>query len=114
MVTGELSSHILCYQQYVCGQQPLILALQNETMKHATESYGRNMVFIDATGQTNMYGFPLWTLLVMDYHGKGLPVGYIIASKETEALLTVALHRFRSSWKFCPRLVFHFIFKCFR
>lgn len=44
--------------------------------------HGIRIVCIDSTDGTNLYGFLLITIMVVDEHGEGLPVAWAISNKE--------------------------------
>ena len=57
------------YQPYKEGgdrapEQPLVLVLQTPFQARMLEQFGRRVVFLDATGSTNKYGYPLYALVV--------------------------------------------------
>ncbi len=83
--------------------QDLIIVLQTELMRENLKNHGSNIVFFDATHCVNQYSFPLFTLLVRDGHGHGLPVAYIITSSETQETLKLALQKLRPVFPKPPR-----------
>ena len=57
------------YQPYKqsSGQQqgqPLVIVLQTHFQKRMLDQFGRRLVFLDATGGTNKYGYPLYSTVV--------------------------------------------------
>ncbi|XP_067222250.1 uncharacterized protein [Chanodichthys erythropterus] len=58
---------------------------------------------MDATHGVNQYGFPLFTLVVRDSHGHGIPVAYIILGNEKQATLQLALEKLKPTFSVAPR-----------
>ena len=90
-------SDVIFYQQYQQGKSPFVAVLQSKEMKTNFERYGSSTVFLDATNSVNSYGFPLFTLLVKDQYGRGVPICHIIVSDEDQATLTLALKKLREA-----------------
>lgn len=65
--------------------RPLVLVLQDpwmrSFMKHMHQQKRLNAICIDATGQTNAYGFMLYAIIVPDANaGRGVPIAHMITS----------------------------------
>ena len=90
-------SSVIHYAPYIPGKQPLLLILMTDLMKQNFREFG-NMLFLDATGNTNAYGFPLYAILVRDSIGRGTPAAYIISSSEDQSALTSALQLIKASF----------------
>lgn len=71
-------------------------------MKDNLQEYGRYIVFMDATHGVNQYGFPLFTLLVRDSHGHGIPVAFIILGIEKQDTLQLALEELKPTFSVPP------------
>lgn len=56
--------------------------IQTEFMRDMMRKHGIRIVCIDSTDGTNLYGFLLITIMVVDEHGEGLPVAWAISNKE--------------------------------
>jgi hypothetical protein len=53
------------YVQHADGQeQPLIIILQTPWQQRMLNEFGRRLVFLDATGGTNKYGYMAYALVV--------------------------------------------------
>ncbi|XDV36723.1 hypothetical protein PO909_006453 [Leuciscus waleckii] len=102
LLAGPLKDNVVFYQP-LGKDQDLIIVLQTECMRKDLQDHGSNIVFFDATHCVNQYSFPLFTLLVRDDHGHGVPVAYIITSSETQETLTLALQRLRPLFPKPPR-----------
>lgn len=102
LLTGPLKDDVIFYQP-LRKDQDLIIVLQTELMKKDLQDHGSNIVFFDATHCVNQYSFPLFTLLVRDDHGHGLPVAYIITSSETQETISLALQKLRPVFPKPPR-----------
>lgn len=87
-------SSVIHYAPYIPGTQPLLLILMSELMRRNFVEFG-TMLFLDATGNTNSYGFPLYALLVRDGFGRGTPAAYIVTSSEDQNTLTSALQHIK-------------------
>lgn len=73
------------------GKDDFLLAFQTELQHDLLLLYGNNIVCMDATHGTNMYDFYLITVLVVDSHGEGLPVAWLISNHEDTTHITVFL-----------------------
>ncbi|KAI2645117.1 Protein FAR1-RELATED SEQUENCE 8 [Labeo rohita] len=102
LLTGPFKDDVIFYQP-LGKDQDLIIVLQTEFMRKDLQNNGSNIVFFDATHCVNQYSFPLFTLLVRDDHGHGLPVAYIITSSETQETLKLALQKLRPVFPKPPR-----------
>ncbi len=102
LLTGPFKDDVIFYQP-LGKDQDLIIVLQTELMRENLKNHGSNIVFFDATHCVNQYSFPLFTLLVRDGHGHGLPVAYIITSSETQETLKLALQKLRPVFPKPPR-----------
>jgi len=56
-------------------------------MKDMMIKYGNKIACIDSTHGTNMYKFLLITIMVVDEHGKRLPVAWAITNKEDTTVI---------------------------
>lgn len=66
----------------------VMIVFQTEMQAEMLKSYGHDkVVCMDATHGTNMYGFLLITILVVDDYGEGYPVAWCITNHETEKSL---------------------------
>ncbi len=72
-------------------------------MRDNLQEYGRDIIFMDATHGVNQYGFPLFTLIVRDSHGHGIPVAYIILGNEKQDTLQLALEKLKQTCSVPPR-----------
>ena len=83
---------VLHYQPYRPGsnstqEQPVAIMISTPFQQRMLDQFGRRLVFLDATGGTNKYGYMLHTLLVQDDFGRGVPVAFMLSSsEETEAI----------------------------
>ena len=64
------------------------------------------MVSLDATHGTNGYNFLLVTIMVKDETQCGVPVGHLICTRESTAVLTVFIKELR---KKCGRIVVDYV-----
>jgi hypothetical protein len=55
------------------------------------------VVMMDSTHGTNQHGFSLFTLLVMDEYGNGLPAGWCITSNEKLTTIALALSKLKDA-----------------
>ncbi|XP_073669302.1 uncharacterized protein [Paramisgurnus dabryanus] len=72
-------------------------------MRDNLREYGKDIVFMDATHCVNQYGFPLFTLIVRDSHGHGIPVAYMILGNEKQATIQLALEKLKPTFYIAPR-----------
>ena len=64
------------YQAYKAAghgdkEQPLIIIVQTPFQQRMLSEFGRRMVFLDATGSTNKYGYPVYAAVVSAAKGQG-------------------------------------------
>jgi hypothetical protein len=65
-------------------QVPFTIGIQTPTQCESMLSYGHNGgIFMDATFGTNDMKFQLLTLMVFDDHRTGVPLTWIITSRQT-------------------------------
>ncbi len=94
----ENTDNIILYQEYIPNMQQFNLVLMTPRMRGDYEEYGGKMIYVDATGNTNEYGFPLYCLLVRNKYGRGVPAAYIISSSEDQPTFTKALTALRTAF----------------
>ena len=58
---------------------------------------------MDATNNITAYGYLLWTVVVKDSYGRGLPAAYILSSEENQSVLTEALQKIKDNSIVSPR-----------
>lgn len=102
LLEGPFKDYVIFYQPY-SPQTDLVIVLQTLSMRDNLQEYGRDIVFMDATHGVNQYGFPLFTLLVRDSHGHGIPVTYIILGNEKQETLHLALEELKPTFPVPPR-----------
>ncbi|XP_060720781.1 uncharacterized protein LOC132842132 [Tachysurus vachellii] len=102
LLEGPFKDYGIFFQPY-SPQTDLIIVLQTPSMRDNLHKYGREIVFMDATHGVNQYGFPLFTLVVRDSHGHGIPVAYIILGNEKQDTLQLALEKLKPSFSVLPR-----------
>jgi hypothetical protein len=73
--------------------QPFILILSTPFQRRMLDQFGRRLVFLDATGGTNKYGYMLFTLLVQDDYGRGVPVAFMVSNSEDADVIKVFLDK---------------------
>ena len=64
------------------GKEDFLLGIQTEFQRDIMMEFGKNIICIDATHNTNMYDFYLITIVVVDEFGQGIPVGWAIRNRE--------------------------------
>ena len=64
------------------SKDDFVLIVQTESQKDMLRKFGSLVLCIDSTHKTNAYDFYLTTLLVIDNFGEGLPVAWMISSRE--------------------------------
>jgi hypothetical protein len=82
---------VIHYQPYKPNEQDFLLILMDSMMRSAFQEYGPEVIFMDATGSTNMYGFPSFGLLIRDKYGRGVPLAFILTSNEDQPTIERAL-----------------------
>ena len=71
------------------GKHDFILAIQTKFQCEAMKKFAQTLICLDATHGTNHYDFKLVTILVLDDHGEGIPVGWMISNREDSCVLSV-------------------------
>jgi hypothetical protein len=89
---------VLHYQPYrpstaTTPGQPFVIILSTPFQQRMLDQFGRRLVFMDATGGTNKYGYPFFTLLVQDDAGRGVPVAFMVSSSEAMEEVQLFLKR---------------------
>jgi len=70
MAVYTQAGHVAHWQPYMQRSktggkdQPLIIIIQTTFQKRMLNEFGRRLVFMDSTGSTNKYGYPLYALTV--------------------------------------------------
>ena len=72
-----------------------MLGLQTQFQLDTMKAFGNNVICLDATHGTNLYDFLLFTVMVVDDFGEGIPVGWAITTREDTAMLTYFLKALR-------------------
>ncbi|XP_065144594.1 uncharacterized protein [Paramisgurnus dabryanus] len=102
LLEGPFRECVVFYQPY-SPQTDLVIVLQTPSMRDNLREYGKDIVFMDATHCVNQYGFPLFTLIVRDSHGHGIPVAYMILGNEKQATIQLALEKLKPTFYIAPR-----------
>ena len=86
-------------QVFVCNVDnwtTFILAIMRPSGVAMAAKYGhRRPLQMDATFGTNNLKFPLFTILVVDEHGQGIPVAWMLCSRELTECITAFLQAFK-------------------
>ena len=84
-------------QQGIASEDPnilesdFLLGVQTQFQLDMMQAFGNNVICLDATHGTNVYGFLLVTVMVIDDFGEGIPVGWAITTREDTSMLTYFL-----------------------
>lgn len=76
-------------EDVVFEKDDFVLSIQTKFQLEMLKKFGNFTVCIDSTHQTNHYGYPLNTLMVIDEYGEGIPVAYLLSNRETGDVLKV-------------------------
>lgn len=80
--------------------QPLLLVVQTSWQRGQMKSHSKAINFFDSTySGVTVYGYALYTLSVQDSNGRGVPVAFIVMSKENQVLLVTVLSHLKESLK---------------
>ena len=86
--------------------EDFMIIIQTKAQRELYQKFGSNGVCADATHGTTGYEFLLSSLLVVDEFGHGQPVGWCLATHETEEFLKIFFdHIAENSSKVSPRWV---------
>ena len=72
-----------------------LICIQTAFQRDMLRAFGSEVVCMDSTHGTNLYGFNLITVLVLDEFGEGIPTAWMICNREDAK----ALHPFLSKMK---------------
>ena len=94
LVKSDLQKEVMFYQPlFHSTKQTLIIVLQGEQLA----KYRNVMVFLDATYKViTAYGYTFYALIIQQ-HGRGIPVAYFIVCEETTDVLEVCLQTFEKA-----------------
>lgn len=73
------------------AKDDFVLAIQTKFQCDMMKEYGCLLICMDATHGTNHYDFKLVTVIVLDDHGEGVPVGWMISNREDGKTLSYFL-----------------------
>jgi MULE transposase domain len=98
MFTERHPGIIFIYKEQINDQQqPFVLGIVTTNMPRNALKYGDgNAVLMDATFGTNHLRMQLYTGLVMDTHGNGLPVFHVLSQRHQQEDLQEWLLAFKS------------------
>ncbi|XDV26025.1 hypothetical protein PO909_029833 [Leuciscus waleckii] len=103
LLEGAFRHCVIFFYQPFSPQTDLVIVLQTPSMRDNLQEYGRDIVFMDATHGVNQNGFPLFTLVVRDSHGHGIPIAYIILGNEKQAMLQLTLEKLKPTFSVAPK-----------
>jgi hypothetical protein len=72
-------------------RQPFLAIVQTPSQREWARQFGVPVLFLDSTHGTNVYGFFLTTAVIFAPQGHGIPLGFMVCSRETEACFTMFL-----------------------
>eukprot|EP00898_Chlorokybus_atmophyticus_P003649 jgi/Chlat1/4285/Chrsp29S04384 len=64
---------------------------ENDAVASDKIIFGRDIALLDATGGTNKYGYPFFTMLIKDDVGNGVPVAFMICNTEEHSVIAMFL-----------------------
>eukprot|EP01018_Ginkgo_biloba_P039421 Gb_32948 [translate_table: standard] len=74
---------IFFYQKLVDDQKAFIIGLQTPWMRNMMVEFSHNsLIAMDSTFNTNKYGYQLYTLMVLYKQQNGLPIAWVISSRD--------------------------------
>jgi hypothetical protein len=82
-------------------QQPFIMVLITQWQRKMLIKFGGTII-MDSTHGTNQHGYSLFTVMVIDDYGTGLPAAWFITSNEQTATIARALTKLKDAvteWK---------------
>ena len=89
MYREQRPAHPATDSQPCQAAQPFVMGLVTNDMRAAALMYGHDyVVCIDATFATNHLKFPLYTALVVDDHGNGLPIFEVLSESTAQPAIT--------------------------
>lgn len=111
LCTGPMRDDIIFFQNLSAHHnQPLMIVVQSQFMKDQSNKYAQqSTIFVDASyrGITS-YGYAFYALVCRNEHGHGVPMAYVITSREDTETLTLAFTKVKeagngSGSSFTPR-----------
>ncbi|XP_077864593.1 uncharacterized protein LOC102808709 [Saccoglossus kowalevskii] len=99
LIKSDLKENIVHYQPLSRQtDQPLEIVYMSAFQKEQYQLFGNTMVFIDATYRgVTAYGYAFYCVMVHNNAGHGVPVAYVIISKETKEVLERCFSKIRDS-----------------
>ena len=93
------------YKCDVRNWSTFILAFMRKFGVDMAVKYGHGGVLqLDATFATNRLEFPLFTIMVVDMHGNGIPVAWMLSSRSNTQCVAKFLQAFRARVRAWPKL----------
>lgn len=83
----EKNGHLLCYHPQN-DKKLFYLGIQTQFQLEMLIKHGQQAICVDSTHGTNMYGFLLVTLLIVDEFGLGVSVAWFITTSEDQETLS--------------------------
>lgn len=92
LVKSDLQQEVIFYQPlFHSTKQTLIIVLRRDWQREQLAKDRNVMVFLDATYKViTAYGYTFYALIIQ-HHGRGIPVSYFIVCEETTDVLEVCL-----------------------
>ncbi|CAB4385810.1 unnamed protein product [Rhizophagus irregularis] len=75
-----------CYKSANCN--PFICIIQTQEMRNSCKKINWDMCCLDATGSTNQYRWLLYSIIIGDEGGHGIPLAFMITSWESHEPIT--------------------------
>jgi len=96
---GALKEQVVFYQALdQPNEVPLVLILQTPWQREQLKKYGQEVAFLDATySGITAYGFGMYSVVVQNAHGCGVPTAFLFLSDEKEATLFLAMAKLKES-----------------
>ncbi|KAK4318475.1 hypothetical protein Pmani_010532 [Petrolisthes manimaculis] len=110
LVRVELRDSCLYHQSRTTtgpNARPLIVVLQNRTMRETLTLHGQHLIFVDKNYEgLRQYGNAVYVLVARDEGGGGGPVAYIVTSDDSVVTFVQALQKLSARCQLSPRAFF--------
>ena len=79
------------------SNEDFILCFQTAFQRDMLVKFGKHIICMDATHETNAYDFQLISIVVVNEYGEGLPIGWMISNREDTAALRAFLNAIKTA-----------------
>lgn len=75
----------------ILEEDDFVLVVMTSNQKSYLRTYGHKVICFDATYNTSLSGFSLYSLLVLDIHEEGLPGAFLLTNRDDQCVMDIFL-----------------------